>query len=120
MFHTCKCWHWRGQSPPSRAPRPCGASSDGSVPWLLRERGKFETPATFPSPGAKLTVAGDVYAADQSELARRLVGVDVVAVGLDVAAVVAVLALHRHQVQQLQVRWREELIQSRSNLEYPH
>ena len=80
----------------------------------------MKLPPHFPLPEQKLTVAGDVDAADQSELARRLVGVDVVAVGLDVAAVVAVLALHRHQVQQLQVRWREELIQSRSNLEYPH
>ena len=46
-------------------------------------------------------MAGDVDAADEPELADRLVGVDVVAVGLDVAAVVAVLALHWHQFQQL-------------------
>ena len=49
-------------------------------------------------------MAGDVDAADEPELADRLVGVDVVAVGLGVAAAVAVLALHGHQVQQLKVR----------------
>ena len=44
-------------------------------------------------------MAGDIDAAYKPEFADRLVGVDVVAVGLDVAAVVAVLALHWHQVQ---------------------
>ena len=44
------------------------------------------------------TVAGDVDAADESEVADGLVGVDVVAVGRDVAAKVLILAPRRHQV----------------------
>ena len=95
---TCKCWRWRARSPPSRAPRPCGASSCGSVLGLVKDL-KFKFMAKVSS--AKIpehTVAGDVDAAHEPEVADCLVGVDVVAVGRDVAAKVLILAPRRHQV----------------------
>ena len=66
------------------------------------ERIQIETLAKLKYPEiAEHTVAGDVDAAHEPEVADGLVCVDMVAVGLDVATEVGVFALHRHQVQEL-------------------